>query len=84
MTNTDSSLYQVEDTKSDLYLVMMDCMHLWVTSDYPSDHLLHSNENKNVLCKFKDETNGNQLKTSVAKAPNSFLRSSSGYFHNIP
>ena len=33
-TDTYSFLYQFVDTKSDLYLDMMDCAHLWDTSDY--------------------------------------------------
>lgn len=58
MTDTDSFLYQIKGTKSDLYLDMMDYMYLWDTSDYPPDHFLHSNVNKKTVSKFKDETNG--------------------------
>lgn len=61
MTDTDSFLYEIQNTHSDLYLDMMDYMHLWDTSDYPSDHFLHSNVNKKVLGKFKDETNGKPI-----------------------
>ena len=61
MTDTDSFLYQIIGTKSDLYLDMTDYMHLWDTSDYPADHFLHSNVNKKVLGKFKDETNGKPI-----------------------
>ena len=58
MTDTDSFLYELKDTKCDLYLEMLDYMHLLDTSDYPSDHFLHSDANRKVLGKFKDETNG--------------------------
>ena len=61
MTDTDSFLYQLIDTKTDLYLDMRDCMHLWDTSNYPPDHFLHSNVNKKVLGKIKDETNGKPI-----------------------
>lgn len=61
MTDTDSFLYEIRDTKSDLYVDMRDYMHLFDTSDYPPDHFLHSNKNKKVLGKFKDETNGKAI-----------------------
>lgn len=61
MTDTDSFLYQLVDTKSDLYLDMMDYTHLWDTSDYPPEHFLHSNENKRVVGLFHDETNGRPI-----------------------
>ena len=62
MTDTDSFLFQIINKKSDLYLDMMNYMHLWDTSDYPPEHILHSNTNKKVLGKFKDETNGKHIK----------------------
>ena len=55
-------VYQIVNAKSDLYLDMKDCMHLWDTSDYPKDHFLHSNKNKKVVGKFKDKTNGVPIK----------------------
>lgn len=61
MTDTDSFLYELKDTKCDLYLEMLDFMHLWDTSDYPSDHFLYSDANRKVLGKFKDETNGKSI-----------------------
>ena len=33
-------------------------LDLYDTSDYPTDHPLHSNKNKKVVGKFKDELNG--------------------------
>ena len=35
------------------------------TSDYPQDHLLHSNTNKKVIGKFKDETVGNPIREFI-------------------
>ena len=58
LTDTDSFLYEIRDTKSDLYMDMEDYTYLFDTSDYPPDHFLHSDRNKRVLAKFKDETNG--------------------------
>jgi hypothetical protein len=34
---------------------------MYDTSDFPPDHFLHSNENKKVIGKFKDETNGDPI-----------------------
>ena len=61
MTDTDSFLYEIRDTKSDLYMDMRDYLHLFDTSDYLRDHFLHSDKNKRVLAKFKDETNGSPI-----------------------
>ena len=61
MTDTDSFLYEIRDTKSDLYMDMRDYIYLFDTSDYPPDHFLHSDGNKKVLGKFKDETNGTTI-----------------------
>ena len=61
MTDTDSFLFQLKDTKSDVYLGMRDYMHLFYFSSYPKDHFLYSEENKKVLGKWKDETNGKPI-----------------------
>ena len=61
MTNTDSFLFQLKDTKSDVYLDMRDNMHLFDFSSYPKDHLLYSEENKILLGKWKDATNGKPI-----------------------
>ena len=58
MTDTDSFLFEIKDTKSDLYIDMLDYSHYFDTSDYHQCHFLHSDKNKKVLGKFKDETNG--------------------------
>lgn len=39
------------------------------TSDYPSDHELSSEDNKNVIVQFKDELNGNILMEFVSLRP---------------
>lgn len=55
--DTDSFFYEIETP--DLYRDMMDVdhRHHFDTSDYPKDHPCHSDANKKVLGKFKDETN---------------------------
>lgn len=61
MTDTDLFLFEIRGTMSDLYVDMRDYLHLFDTSDYPKDHFLQTNENKKVLGKFKDETNGKPI-----------------------
>jgi len=39
--------------------------HLYDTSDYPKEHPLHSNTNKKVLGKMKDECAGTPIAESV-------------------
>ena len=55
-TDTDSLCYAIET--ADVYKDMEIFQHLFDTSDYPNDHFLHSNMNKKVLGKMKDETSG--------------------------
>ena len=55
MTDTDSLLFYCET--DDIYFDMFQSFELFDTSDYPSNHPLHSNHNKKVLGKMKDETN---------------------------
>ena len=62
-SDTDSFMYFCET--EDFYQEMSDNIHLFDTSDYPKDHFLHSDHNKKVLGKFKDETNGNPIKEFV-------------------
>ena len=57
MTYTNSFLYEICDTKSDLYMDMRDYKYLFDTSDYPPDHFLYSDRNKKVLGNYKDEIN---------------------------
>ena len=55
-TDTDSLTYEIVTPT-----LIQDLQELgdWFDfSDYPSDHVLHSNTNKKVLGKFKDELNG--------------------------
>ena len=55
-TDTDSLTYLI--TTDDVYEDMKADADLYDTSDYPKDHPLHSNINKKVIGKFKDETAG--------------------------
>ena len=52
-TDTDSLLLEIET--EDYYKDMERRKHLYDTSDYPKEHPLHSNTNKKVLGKMKDE-----------------------------
>lgn len=56
LTDTDSFIYRIQC--EDIYKDMMEDIDRFDTSDYPSDHPLHSADNKKVLGKMKDETNG--------------------------
>ena len=62
-TDTDSLLYDIK-TK-DIYHDMADDADKFDTSDYPTDHLLHSIVNKKVIGKMKDETAGVPIKEFV-------------------
>ena len=55
-TDTDSLCYHV--TTNDVYQDMYKDCRMFDFSDYPTDHLCHSNSNKKVMGKFKDELNG--------------------------
>ena len=55
-TDTDSLTYLIE--ADDVYQDMKENQDLYDTSDYPKEHFLHSNTNKKVIGKFKDEVNG--------------------------
>ena len=62
-TDTDSLTYEIQT--DDLYDDMLQSLDFFDTSDYPSDHFLHSVKNKKVLGKFKDECNGNPVQEFV-------------------
>nr|DAC81386.1 TPA_asm: PolB [Parasteatoda house spider adintovirus] len=55
-TDTDSLCYHIET--EDIYHDMRENIDLYDTSDYPKHHFLHSEVNKKVLGKMKDELNG--------------------------
>ena len=55
-TDTDSLIVHVET--EDVYADMMLDSDLYDTSNYPTDHPLHSSANKKVIGKFKDELGG--------------------------
>ena len=55
-TDTDSLMYSIETL--DVYRDMGDQLRHYDTSDYPTDHPLHSKTNAKVVGVFKDELNG--------------------------
>ena len=66
-TDTDSLMYHI--TTNDVYQDMKEDLELFDTSDYPSNHPLHSNANKKVIGKMKDETAGEPIKEFVGLRP---------------
>ncbi|KAL9982399.1 hypothetical protein ACROYT_G004435 [Oculina patagonica] len=66
-TDTDSLLLEIET--EDVYADMAKNIDKYDTSDYPKEHSLHSNENKKVLGKMKDECAGKQISECVCLRP---------------
>lgn len=66
-TDTDSLCYDIP-TK-DIYKDMEQDAELFDTSDYPTDHFLHSEKNKKVLGKMKDECAGIPIEEFVGLRP---------------
>ena len=62
-TDTDSLLLDLKT--ADVYRDMEKHLDLYDTSDYPKDHFLHSQKNKKVIGKMKDECAGKVIKESV-------------------
>ena len=62
-TDTDSLLLEIET--DDVYKDIAANQFLYDTSDYPKDHPLHSNSNKKVLGKMKDECAGTPIEECV-------------------
>ena len=62
-TNTDSLLLEIKT--EDIYKDMGCHKRYYDTSDYPEDHPLHSQENKKVLGKMKDECKGKPISEVV-------------------
>ncbi|CAL1535718.1 unnamed protein product [Lymnaea stagnalis] len=66
-TDTDSLCYEIET--EDLYDDLLQELDRFDTSDYPKDHKLHSDVNKKVIGKMKDETNGVPIEEFVGLKP---------------
>lgn len=66
-TDTDSLCYQIQT--ADVYQDMQPDLAMFDTADYPSDHILHSNLNKKVTGKMKDETAGDPIQEFVGLRP---------------
>ena len=63
MTDTDSLLYSIRT--DDVYSDMKEDLQLFDTSDYPTDHPCHCDDNKKVVGKFKDETSEKPIREFV-------------------
>ena len=66
-TDTDSILLEIET--DDVYKDIGKNKNLYDTSDYPKGHPLHSNANKKVLGKMKDECAGTPIAECVRLRP---------------
>jgi len=66
-TDTDSLLLEIKT--DDVYKDIETNKNLYDTSDYPKEHPLHSNTNKNVLGKMKDECAGAPIAECVCLRP---------------
>jgi len=66
-TDTDSLLLEIET--ENYYKDIERRKHLYDTSDYPKEHPLHSNTNKKVLGKIKDECAGTAIAEYVGLRP---------------
>ena len=66
-TDTDSLCYDIPT--EDIYKDMEKDADLFDTSDYPKDHFLHSETNKKVLGKMKDECAGIPIEEFVGLRP---------------
>ena len=66
-TDTDSFCYLIQTDS--VYEDMGKNLSVFDTSDYPKDHFLHSEHNKKVIGKFKDETNGEPIQEFVGLRP---------------
>ena len=66
-TDTDSLCYYIQT--EDIYKDMAEDGELYDFSDYATDHPLHSDHNKKVLGKMKDETAGVAIRVSVGLRP---------------
>lgn len=66
-TDTDSFIYDV--ITPDVYSDILKHLHLYDTSNYPTDSLLHSNDRKKKVGVMKDELCGVAMKEFVALRP---------------
>jgi len=62
-TDTDSLAYEIET--NDIYADMAGDSDKFDTSNYPKEHYLYSEKNKQVLGKFKDELAGEPMKEFI-------------------
>ena len=66
-TDTDSLIVHIKT--DDIYADMAQHADQYDTSNYPADHFLHSNANKKVLGKMKDECAGTPIAEFVGLKP---------------
>ena len=66
-TDTDSLLLEIET--NDVYKDIETNKNLYDTSDYPKEHQLHSNANKKIFGKMKDECAGTLIAECVCLRP---------------
>ena len=66
-TDTDSLCFEV--ATENIYKDMLGFQDQLDTSDFPAEHFLHSDQNKKVIGKFKDEMNGDPIQEFVGLRP---------------
>lgn len=64
-TDTDSLVLHIKNS-GNIYKTMLENKDLFDLSDYPKDHILHSDENKKVVGKMKDELSGNVMNKFIS------------------
>ena len=75
-TDTDSICTHIYT--DDIYQDMAADLDTYDTSDFPTDHFLHSNKNKKLIGKFKDETNGVPITAFVGLRPKMYAMKVAG------
>ena len=68
--DTDSLFYEIET--DDIYEDLAQLKHVLYLSDYPRDHYLHSELNKQVPLKLSDELNGDIVMEAVFLKPKAY------------
>jgi len=70
-TDTNSLLLEIKT--NEIYKDIESNKNLYDTSDYPKEHPLYSNANKQVLDKMKDEPAGTTIAECVSETENVLL-----------
>ena len=64
-TDTDSMVLHIKNS-GNMFKIMAENEDLFDFSDYPEEHILHSNKNKKVIGRLKDELSGNVMNRFIS------------------